>query len=70
MTTETRNVFEAALSLPENERELLVECLIESLSAVEDELSDDELATELERRRTEIEQGIVNPIPWSEIRLG
>ena len=62
-------VFEAALALPESERALLVERLLESLTPEPDVLTDDELLGELERRRTEVEQGLVKPIPWSEVRF-
>jgi putative addiction module component (TIGR02574 family) len=69
MTAQTQAVLDAALALPEAERALLVERLLETLSPEEEELSDDELFAELERRRAEIEQGLVKPIPWSEVRL-
>jgi putative addiction module component (TIGR02574 family) len=69
MTSQTQAIFDAALALPEAERSLLVERLLETLSTEEGELSDDELFAELERRRAEVEQGQVKPIPWSEVRL-
>ncbi len=69
MNPQTQALYEAALALPEAERSLLVERLLETLSPEEDELTDDELFAELERRRAEVEQGLVEPIPWSEVRL-
>jgi putative addiction module component (TIGR02574 family) len=69
MTIPNQAVFEAALALAEDERALLAERLLESLSPDRDELTDDEFFAELERRRTEVEQGLVKPIPWSEVRL-
>ena len=69
MTTRNQAVFDAALALPEAEQVLLVERLLESLSPELDGLSDDEFCAELERRRAEVEQGVVQPIPWSEVRL-
>jgi putative addiction module component (TIGR02574 family) len=69
MTIQNQAIFDAALALPESERALLAECLLESLSPDSTELTDDELFGELERRRAEIEQGLVKPIPWSEVRL-
>jgi putative addiction module component (TIGR02574 family) len=69
MTDQTQTVLDAALALPEAERALLVERLLETLSPETDELTDDELFAELERRRAEVEQGLVKPIPWSEVRL-
>ena len=69
MTSPNQAVFDAALALPETERVILVERLLESLSPEADELTDKEFFTELERRRAEVEQGLVRPIPWSEVRL-
>jgi putative addiction module component (TIGR02574 family) len=69
MTPETQALIDAALALPEAERILLVERLLESLPPETDELSDEELLAELERRRAEVEQGAVKPIPLSEFRL-
>ena len=69
MANQNQTVFEAALALPEPERALLAERLLKSLSPEAGELTDDELFTELERRRAEVEQGSVKPIPWSEVRL-
>jgi putative addiction module component (TIGR02574 family) len=69
MTPETQALIDAALALPEAERVLLVERLLESLSPETDELGDEELLAELERRRAEVEQGAVKPIPSSEFRL-
>jgi putative addiction module component (TIGR02574 family) len=69
MTIQNQSIFDAALALPESERALLVERLLESLSPEPEDITDDELFSELERRRAEIEQGLVKPIPWSEVRL-
>jgi putative addiction module component (TIGR02574 family) len=56
-------LFEAALKLPESERALLAERLLQTLPPGE-ELTEDELFDELERRRAEVEQGKVKPIRW------
>jgi putative addiction module component (TIGR02574 family) len=69
MAPETQSLFDAALALPEAERALLAERLLESLSAEEVELTEDELLAELERRRADVEHGRVKPIPWSEVRF-
>jgi putative addiction module component (TIGR02574 family) len=69
MTSENQAICAAALALPEPERAMLVERLLESLSPESDALTDDDLFGELERRRTEVEQGSVKPIPWSEVWL-
>lgn len=60
-----QSVFEAALALPEAERALLAERLLESLSPKPDEYTDAEFFAELERRRAEVDQGVVTPILWS-----
>jgi len=69
MDPQTQAVYEAALALPEPERVLLVERLLEALGPEPDELSDDEFAAELDRRRAEIKEGKVRPIPSSELQL-
>jgi len=69
MSVQNQAVFDAALACPEAERALVAERLLESLSPQADELADDEFFLELERRRTEVEQGLITPIPWSEVRL-
>jgi putative addiction module component (TIGR02574 family) len=68
MTTQTQAVFDAALALPEAERALLAERLLESLSPEPDELTDDELLAELERRSADFEHGTADAIPWSELK--
>lgn len=69
MSPETQSLYQAALALPEAERVLLTERLIEALSPEEAELTDDEMLAELERRRADVEEGRVKPIPWSEVRF-
>ena len=70
MTPDTQVLIVAALALPEAERVLLVERLLESLPPETEELSDEALLAELDRRRAEVEQGVVKPIPWSEFQFG
>jgi len=69
MMNQTQAILDAALALHEAERAFLVERLLETLSPEQEEVSDDELFAELERRRAEVEQGLVKPIPWSEVQL-
>ncbi len=69
MTKESQAIFDAALALTESERALLAERLLDSLSPEQGELSEEELIAELDRRRAELEHGLVEPIPWSEVRL-
>ena len=69
MSDQDQRVFDAALGLAEAERALLAERLLESLEPDLEELTEDELAAELDRRRAEIDQGIVTPIPWSQVHF-
>jgi putative addiction module component (TIGR02574 family) len=73
MTSEFETIFNAAQALPPGERTLLVERLLETLPAdgaefIEQELSEDEMLAELERRRQEVIAGTVEGIPWSELK--
>jgi putative addiction module component (TIGR02574 family) len=68
MSDQLQIILDAALVLSEPEREILVECLLESLPSEQTELSDEELYAELERRRTEFEKDPSTAIPWEEVR--
>ena len=61
-------ILKAALALSEMQRELLIDELVESLSPDTGPYSDEEMLAELERRKAEMEQGLVKPIPWEEVR--
>jgi putative addiction module component (TIGR02574 family) len=67
MSEETQAILTAALALPEADRAELAERLLESLSPEMDELSDDELFAELERRRAEAEKDPSVAIPWTDV---
>jgi putative addiction module component (TIGR02574 family) len=69
MTLVYQAICDAAPALPEAERALLAERLLETLSPQAREPAKDELFVELDRRRAEVEQGAVKPIPWSELRF-
>ena len=69
MTNQTQSVFDSALALSESERAILVERLLETLSPEGEDVSDEELFSELERRSAEVDQGVVKPIPWSEFHI-
>jgi putative addiction module component (TIGR02574 family) len=56
MTAQIKSVFDAALALPETERILLAERLLETVPPSPEELTDEELFAELERRRADFEQ--------------
>jgi putative addiction module component (TIGR02574 family) len=69
MSPESQSIFNAALTLPEEERAILVRRLAETVSPDADELADEELFAELERRRAEVERGEATLIPWTEFRF-
>lgn len=64
----TQAIFNAALALPEADRAVLAERLLESLSPEPDELSDEEWLAELERRSADFERGTAEAVPWSELK--
>ena len=64
----SQDILGAVLCLQEDEQFLLVEQLLERLSPESDELGDDELAAELQRRKADFEQGTAGEIPWSVLR--
>ncbi|HEY7330093.1 MAG TPA: addiction module protein [Gemmataceae bacterium] len=68
MNDRYESILKAALALPEAERVFLIDDLMESLPPDTGPLSDEEMLAELERRRAEVEQGLVKPIPWEEVR--
>lgn len=68
MSDRFQTILDAALALPEAERVLLIDELVASLPPDTGPLSDEEMLAELERRRAEVEQGLVKPIPWEEVR--
>ena len=66
--TSTEEILGSVMALEDEERFLFVEQLLEQLSPESDELTDDELATELERRKADFERGTADAIPWSVLR--
>jgi putative addiction module component (TIGR02574 family) len=65
---QTQAILQKALALPEAERELLVECLLESLDPPGEVMTDEEFAAELDRRVAELDADPSKAIPWSEVR--
>jgi putative addiction module component (TIGR02574 family) len=68
MTPQSQSIFDAALALPEAERALLVERLLETLSPEPAELTVDQLEAELDRRFAEYQRDPSVGIPWPEIK--
>jgi putative addiction module component (TIGR02574 family) len=68
MNAQTQRILDEALALPDAERALLLERLLESTSQEEEEMTEDELFAELERRHAEFEHDPSVAIPWSEVQ--
>ncbi len=64
----SQDVLGAFLSLEKDDQFLLMEQLLDRLSPEADDLGDDELAAELERRRKDFERDTADEIPWSVLR--
>ena len=62
------SLLKAALSLPEMQRVLLIDELVESLPPDTGPYSEEEMHAELMRRRAEYEKDPSKGIPWSEFR--
>jgi putative addiction module component (TIGR02574 family) len=71
MSETAQSILAAAMSLSEQEREELVERLMESLPAPPpgwEEMSEEEFRAELLRRREECVNGTDPGVPWSEVK--
>jgi putative addiction module component (TIGR02574 family) len=68
MKNQFESILKAALALPEMQRVLLIDELVESLPPDTGPYSDEEMLAELERRRAEFEKDPSNAIPWEEVR--
>ena len=68
MSSDPQAILAAALALPVPDRAMIAERLLESLPLSTDDLDDDALIAELERRRAEHERDPSVVIPWSEFR--
>jgi|GEM_PF-360856 len=66
VTSATKKILEDALTLPENEREALVEALSDSLDPEAIELGP-EWTSEIRNRIAQIESGEAKTIPWDEV---
>jgi putative addiction module component (TIGR02574 family) len=68
MSDRFQSVLNAALALPEAERVILIDDLVESLPPDTGPLSDEEMLAELERRHAEFEKDSSLAIPWEEVK--
>lgn len=72
MAPHTRRLFDEACALPEAERFRLAERLLASLDGLADPADTPEAiaeawAAEIDRRAREIDEGLVEPVPWDEV---
>jgi putative addiction module component (TIGR02574 family) len=68
MDEKSRQVLEAALSLPEEQRASIAGALLETLSPESDEWEDDELASELDRRLEEALGDPSSTVSWTDLK--
>ena len=68
MTREASQVLSEALQLPEPDRALVAQQLLETLSPDSPDVLDDELEAELDRRLQEFQQDPTAAVPWSELK--
>jgi putative addiction module component (TIGR02574 family) len=68
MGPKCRELLHAALELPEGERAIIAERLIETLSPEDADPFDDDLAVELDRRLEESRKDPSTTLPWSKLR--
>ena len=67
MSTQSEQILQSALSLPESERAEIAVALIHSLDTQADEGVDEAWATEIERRIATIDKGEVALIPFDDV---
>jgi len=68
MAKSARELFEDAMKLDPEDREVLIRLLIESVQAESDQGVDDAWRVEIERRMAELDSDTVQTIPWEELR--
>jgi putative addiction module component (TIGR02574 family) len=68
MSTNSQSILDAALALAEEERAVIAERLLASLSPDDGDLSPDEMLAELDGRLAEFERDPSTAVPWSELK--
>lgn len=68
MSDQTQSILETALSLPEAERLVIAETLLQSVPEDIEALDDEAFAAELDRRWNEFQRDTSAAVPWSEVR--
>lgn len=67
MSTQSKEIIDTALSLPDSERADIAATLIRSLDTEIDADADEMWAAEIQRRMEAIDRGEVRLIPWDEV---
>ena len=67
MSTESHNLLQKALSLPESDRAAIAASLFHSLDTEIDEDADQLWDAEIKRRLVEIDSGSVDLVPWDDV---
>ncbi len=68
MSSDTEKLLEEALRLPGSERLRLAERLLATFDGEPDPDAAEAWEEEIARRSRDIEEGLVEPIPWSEVK--
>jgi putative addiction module component (TIGR02574 family) len=68
MQSDAKRLLEEALRLPGNERLRLAERLLATFDGDPDPDAAEAWEREIARRSREIEEGLVEPVPWSEVK--
>lgn len=69
MSSESHEILQSALALPETERAGIAASLILSLDSETDDDADAAWAEEIQRRIASVDNGEVKLIPWDEVML-
>ena len=68
MSTDAENIYQAALKLPDDERFMLANRLLESVEGERDADYEEAWAAEIARRIEEIDNGTAKMIPWEDVK--
>jgi len=68
MKRDAGEILKDALALPTEARAALAGSLLESLDTEVDEDAEAAWASEINRRVSELETGVLRPIPWADVR--
>lgn len=68
MTSSAKKILDEAMGLPQAERRLLAEALLESTTEESEHEIDPAWRDEVLRRIEQVQRGEVQPEPWSEVR--